>query len=552
MVKEKIINFFVLIVIFLLTLSLLRIFYIYYQQKIYVSAQNSRSCLYLKWQGTLPNYGTIPQSLNDSNEVVASPIKVNAGIVTIEGIANPILRVIGTSSLDVVSSSKICLSGVCRSNWSTGESGSNYWLLNPSQNFLYPSSSNWSVSIGTSSLAFAIPTSSLYVMGRVISQGGFLGTINAVNVSAGTFGSSTGGGNFSFPAYVSIGTTTIPMGTAFDSNPSLKVAGTVQANRVCIGEVCYGNWPSIYTISTKFPFYNGILHKATTSWASVYPVSPIDFFIRSEIYPYISFASTVNYFLDSGAIDSNSTQTPWFDIAYGYHHINQPGFDKAIYAEESDNSQPLSVYHRTISTTTCNGRVVLARNDCRDLFLGATYYDSAGVLRTTSSERFFLEKCFNDDMNDGCRSVGASLGNFLLDPNSYPTGRVVLELRVVGWQMPTTSYVCVNKEYIPRLRLSSWARPKDVFFRIGNYKFVTSTGDPCDTAFLLSKIQARFVVDPLRVLIYNRINDTESLEIVTPSSLYAIKNYLTSYNRDFTFFFKELGLALLSIVYKNR
>ena len=37
--------------------------------------------------------------------------------------------------------------------------------------------------------------------------GAYTGTVNAANVSSGQFGSGTGGGNYSFPANVGIGTT---------------------------------------------------------------------------------------------------------------------------------------------------------------------------------------------------------------------------------------------------------------------------------------------------------------------------------------------------------
>lgn len=548
MVKARIINFSLLIVSFLLLLSLLKIAIFYEKNRIYSLAQRgvpggpTPACLYLKWETTTwPTLPFVPVTKDESFVLGQSPILIIDGKDVVIGQQPGIntLTVNGTTSV-----SALCLGGDCRSSW-PGGGGSDLWKLfnNNGQYYLRPSSTTWRIGIGSTTP----PTTTLQVFGNVMADK-FLGTINASNVSAGTFGSSTGGGNFFFPAYVSIGTTTIPMGVAADSNPSLKVVGTVQANRICIGDDCYKTWPTLYTIPTKFPFYNGLLYKATTSWPTVYPVTSIDFFMRDKNYPYISFASTVDYFLRNNLINPNSTQTPWFDIAYGYHDINQPGLDKAIYVEESDNSKPVLVYHRQLTTSTCNGYTVLARNDCRDIFLGATYYDGAGILRSTSSEKFFLNNCFNSESNDGCKGVGPSSGNFLSNISTNPTGRIVLELRVVGWQRPTSSYICENKEYVPRLRLSSWNNPEDIFFRIGNYKYVSSTGDACDTALLRSKVQARFVVDPLKVLIYDPSNDTESLVIIPPSSLSAIKEKLTSSGNDFIFAFKEIGLALLAIV----
>lgn len=537
MVKEKIINFFVLIVIFLLTLSLLRIFYIYYQQKIYVSAEGSGSyCPYLKWQGNLPNEGgIIPQSTLNSNEVIPSPIKVNNGGVIISPLSgsspDPMLRVIGTSSLDVVSSSKICLAGVCYSDWPSGGSGSDYWLLlnGGSRFYLRPSSTDWWVSIGSTTP----PTTTLHVFGNVMADN-FLGKISAVNISSGVFGFSVNGGNFGFPASLSVNTSSLVLPSIFGGGGGLNVEGTIRASsRLCIGNTCYSNWPSISSIAVKIPFYNGLLYPPTTSWQSVYPVTSQDLVRRPpDKYPYISFIDVINKLNPP----SSATATDWFDLFYGFHHISEPGYDKALYAEESDNSYPLSWYATSVATMTCGNNVVFKRNSCNDWFGGATFYDAQGVLRATSNEKFLIDNCFNGFQNDGCSGMGPSLIN-LFATSSQVKGKVLLELRVVPWQRPTTSYVCSNREYIPRMRLQSWNHPNDIFLKITKYKNVTST-DTCAGALTRAKIQGRFVADIVKA------NEGD----IQPSPLQAIKEYLSSEGKDFIFVFKEVGLSVLSWV----
>lgn len=531
MTRRKIITFSLLLSSFLLLLSLIKIIFTFSQ---FSKAENGGpQCTYLKWSGSwAPNI--IPQTTSTADNnyyLMPSPIKTNGPSVEI-GSQLPglsiTLRVFGTATVQ-----SLCFQNGtdCRSSWQ----GAGNWLLNSSQGFLYPSSSLWKVSIGTTSNI--VPSTTLHVFGKVTADQ-FIGTINAGNISSGIFGSLTGGGNFIFPANI------------------FATSGQVRAKEICIGEVCYQNWPSLYSITTRFPFYNGLYYPPTTSWPSVYPVTSRDFVKRNLTtynYPYLSFNEIIGTLLPS---DSSATVTDWFDIAYGYHDVNQPNYEKALYVEESDNSMPVNVYFLPLEpTTTCSSQVRLKRLNCKDLFLGATYYDSQGVLRSTSSEKFLIEKCFNPDPTDGCSGPGPSLGNFIKDPSSNTVGRVILELRVVPWQRPSSTYACNDKVYFPSIRLQSWNRPHDVFFKIGKYKLVTSSNDVCATAALKSKVQGRFIVEPLKVLYWDG-GSTED-ETTTPvSSLVEIKNFLYRDSNyafgigDFVYVFKEIGISLLSVVSK--
>jgi hypothetical protein len=101
-------------------------------------------CEYVKWPGAETN--SVPVSYDTSTAVMvtSSGIYIKSGNVGI-GTKNPQykLDVIGTTSV-----SALCLGGVCRSNWPTG--GTNYWQLNG--NNLYPSSRDYNVGIGTTSV----------------------------------------------------------------------------------------------------------------------------------------------------------------------------------------------------------------------------------------------------------------------------------------------------------------------------------------------------------------------------------------------------------------
>jgi hypothetical protein len=99
-------------------------------------------------------------------------------------------------------------------------SDSNYYamkILNAAQNPLAIFRNDGAVAIGTTTLV----SNTLTLGGNITVAGSLASTISAINVSAGTFGSSTGGGNFSFPGNVGIGTAA-PAGL-FDLGPAIGV-----------------------------------------------------------------------------------------------------------------------------------------------------------------------------------------------------------------------------------------------------------------------------------------------------------------------------------------
>ncbi len=84
---------------------------------------------------------------------------------------------------------------------STGDTSSFVFkTLDSSQNPLLIIRNDGSVGIGTASLG----TGLLDVGGLIYSSQGFTGSLNAANVSAGTFGANTGNGNYTFPGNITV------------------------------------------------------------------------------------------------------------------------------------------------------------------------------------------------------------------------------------------------------------------------------------------------------------------------------------------------------------
>jgi N-acetylneuraminic acid mutarotase len=121
---------------------------------------------------------------------------------------------IGTTApgqkLDVVggyirSDTGFCIGTSCITSWQTG---GGYWAASGANIY---NTNTGNVGIGTPT-----PAEKLHVIGNAIISGTltagsisgtFTGTINAGNISSGQFGANTGGGNYSFPGNVGIGTT---------------------------------------------------------------------------------------------------------------------------------------------------------------------------------------------------------------------------------------------------------------------------------------------------------------------------------------------------------
>jgi hypothetical protein len=161
---------------------------------------------YIVWPGTW-QAGIIPMASTSQYYLAPSPISVSGSNVGI-GYTSPAykLQVDGD-----ISGTRLCIGSDCRDQWprgtlsGTGSAGQVTFWTGPGDlggdNNLFWNNTNKRLGIGTTT-----PQTSLHVIGNVTANT-FLGTINAANVSSGQFGANTGGGNYSFPGNVGIGTT---------------------------------------------------------------------------------------------------------------------------------------------------------------------------------------------------------------------------------------------------------------------------------------------------------------------------------------------------------
>ena len=216
--------------IILIILLFLALFYFFF-----FKSSEAQVCLpltgYLVWPGTWES-GWVPMASTTQYVLTRSPIYVsgsNVGIGT----------TIPSQKLDVYggyirSDTGFCIGTSCITSWSVGGitgSGSSgqvtFWTGSTSvggDNNLFWDNTNKRLGIGTTA-----PQTSLHVIGNITANT-FLGTINAANVSSGQFGANTGGGNYSFPGNVGIGTTT-PL-YKLDVVGDVRWSGTLQGGSV--------------------------------------------------------------------------------------------------------------------------------------------------------------------------------------------------------------------------------------------------------------------------------------------------------------------------------
>jgi N-acetylneuraminic acid mutarotase len=202
--KPQILNKKIIIGISLLALPALFYFFFF-------KSSEAQVCLplsgYLVWPGTWES-GWVPMASTTQYVLKRSPIYVSGSNVGI-GTTLP------SQKLDVYggyirSDTGFCIGTSCITSWSVGGitgSGSSgqvtFWTGATSiggDNNLFWDNTNKRLGIGTTT-----PQTSLHVIGNITANT-FLGTINAANVSSGQFGANTGGGNYSFPGNVGIGT----------------------------------------------------------------------------------------------------------------------------------------------------------------------------------------------------------------------------------------------------------------------------------------------------------------------------------------------------------
>ena len=193
--------------IILIILLFFGLFYFFY----FKSTEAQVCTGYLVWPGTWEP-GRMPMASNQQYVLTGSPIYVSGSNVGI-GTRSPVytFQVNGD-----ISGTRLCIGSDCRSVWPEGGGGGGgitgsgvsgqvtFWTGSTSvggDNNLFWNNLNKRLGIGTTT-----PQTSLHVVGNITANS-FLGTINAANISSGQFGANTGGGNYSFPGNVGIGTT---------------------------------------------------------------------------------------------------------------------------------------------------------------------------------------------------------------------------------------------------------------------------------------------------------------------------------------------------------
>lgn len=134
-----------------------------------------------------------------------------------------------------------------------GNSSSSYVISPESTGAAITSSGSYIRWITGGSEGMRLTNGNLVVTGTI--SGSYTGTASAANLSAGTFGANTGGGNYSFPANVGIGTTT--PSTALGVNGDVGLSARLEFN----SPNAYGGSSAVFGLmsaanATRFLFFD--------------------------------------------------------------------------------------------------------------------------------------------------------------------------------------------------------------------------------------------------------------------------------------------------------
>lgn len=157
------------------------------------------------------------------------------------------------------------------------------------------------------------PTTALDVNGTVTATafaGPLSGSISSANVSAGAFGSNTGGGNYSFPANVGIGTAT--PAAKLDVAGGINMTGVLDAGSGTASGYRFNGRSISWNSSMQDPasYVPHILQQTYTGWDPVLGVK------------------TTNGFWQMGAYSSDTLHLGYMTGAFGSHATN--AFDNSI------------------------------------------------------------------------------------------------------------------------------------------------------------------------------------------------------------------------------